>query len=212
MSARAAKEGGARTPVSELAARYGASERTVLRWIAHGKKAGDECPIESPVDLVGWWSRNMRQRVPDRISAAVVAQVDEEKPAPDAAPPPDDEAVAVGEVGLAAELGRLEKLAALLALKAHEPGQTKPYLDALARMGAISEKLRTEAERLRKLKPTEMVEDAIRGFHAGIEREFRGQYRAMCDLCELVPSPKREEQWNELCDRLFERMGEEVLR
>lgn len=198
--------------MSELAARYGASERTVLRWIAHGKKAGDECPIESPVDLVGWWSRNMRQRVPDKISAAVVAQ-ERDAPVPEPAEPVAVELPAdVGEVGLAAELVRLERLAAVLALKAHEPGQTKPYLDALARMGAISEKLRTEAERLGKLKPTEMVEDAIRGFHAGIEREFRGQYRAMCDLCELVPSPKREEQWNELCDRLFERMGEEVLR
>lgn len=192
--------------MGELAARYGASVRTVLRWIAHGKKQGDECPVESPGEMVGWWSRNMSQRVPAKILSAVVEEAVPEVPA--AVVPVE----VIGEVGLAAELVRLEKLAALLATKAHEPGQTKPYLDALARMGAISEKLRTEAERMGKLKPVDLVEDAIRGFHASIEREFRGQYRAMCDLCQLVPSAEREEQWNALCDRLFERMGEEVLR
>ena len=169
--------------------------------------------------MLGWWARNMSQKAPDGINLAVIGArkkpvVKPVKvaavPVEEAVPVPADEDF--GEVGLSAELGRLEILAAVLAKKAHEPGQTKPYLDTLARMGTISEKLRTEAERLGKLKPAEMVEDALRGFHAGIEREFRGQYRAMCELMELVPTTGREEQWNEICDRLFERMGEEVLR
>jgi hypothetical protein len=209
--------------IRAAAVRYDSSTRTIKRWRSIGKAAGDPCPLEEPERMLGWWARNMSQKAPDGINLAVIGERKKPavaKPVKAAVPsaPPVEEAVPLpadedlGEVGLSAELGRLEILAAVLAKKAHEPGQTKPYLDTLARMGTISEKLRTEAERIGKLKPTEMVEDAIRGYHAGIEREFRGQYRAMCDLMQLVPTAAREEQWNEICDRLFERMGEEVLR
>lgn len=209
--------------IRAAAARYDSSTRTIKRWRSIGKAAGDPCPLEEPERMLAWWSRNMSQKAPDGINLAVIGARKRPavaKPVKVAAPAavPVDEVVPMpadndlGEVGLSAELGRLEILAAVLAKKAHEPGQTKPYLDTLARMGTISEKLRTEAERIGKLKPTEMVEDALRGYHAGIEREFRGQYRAMCELMQLVPTTAREEQWNEICDRLFERMGEEVLR
>ena len=208
--------------IRAAAERYDSSTRTIKRWRSIGKTAGDPCPLDEPERMLGWWARNMSQKAPDGINLAVIGArkrpavakavkvpVSAMARAEELPLPADDD---LGEVGLSAELGRLEILAAVLAKKAHEPGQTKPYLDTLARMGTISEKLRTEAERIGKLKPTEMVEDALRGYHAGIEREFRGQYRAMCELMQLVPTTAREEQWNEICDRLFERMGEEVLR
>jgi len=170
--------------------------------------------------MLAWWSRNMSQKAPDGINLAVIA-ARKRKPEPvvketavpevpvKAEPPPVFDG---GDTGLSAELVRLEQISAELGRRALEPGQAKPYLDSLSRMSSLSEKLRVEAERQGRLVPREMVEDALRGFHAGIEREFRVQYRAMCELMELVPTAKREEQWNELCDRLFERMGEEVLR
>lgn len=211
-------EGGG-SMIRAAAERYDSSTRTIKRWRSIGKTAGDPCPLDEPERMLGWWARNMSQKAPDGINLAVIGErkkpvvkpvkVEAASVVEPVPMPADDD---LGEVGLSAELGRLEILAAVLAKKAHEPGQTKPYLDTLARMGTISEKLRTEAERIGKLKPTEMVEDALRGYHAGIEREFRGQYRAMCELMQLVPTTAREEQWNEICDRLFERMGEEVLR
>jgi hypothetical protein len=170
--------------------------------------------------MLAWWSRNMSQKAPDGINLAVIA-ARKRKPEPvvkemvepevpvKAEPPPVFDA---GDTGLKAELARLELISAELGRRALEPGQAKPYLDSLSRMSALSEKLRVEAERQGELVPRRMVEDCVRGFHAGIEREFRGQFRAMCELLELVPTPQREEEWQELCDRLFERMGEEVLR
>jgi len=205
--------------IRAAAGRYDSSPRTIKRWRAIGKAAGDECPLEDPERMLGWWSRNMSQKAPDGINLAVIGSR-KRKPEPvevRVPAPVKVEAVAVpvmdaGDTGLGAELVRLEQISAELGRRALDPGQAKPYLDSLSRMSSLSEKLRVEAERQGKLVPREMVEDALRGFHAGIEREFRVQYRAMCELMELVPTTKREEQWNELCDRLFERMGEEVLR
>jgi len=224
---------GERVPVPEAARRYGAAPRTVKRWKATGKEKGDRCPLEDPVAMVAWWQRTMVQRVPDGIWAAVRAvQGDSPGPLFDAAPEVIDAPVVVDdspvaetyaepapaegedeilETGLEVELGNLERLAARLAKKAHEPGQTKPYLDTLARIGALSRSLREEAEKLGKLVPKEMVEDVLRGLHASILTEFRGMYRGMCEACGLVMMPASEARWNAMVDELCERLGGDVL-
>ena len=118
----------------------------------------------------------------------------------------------LGDTGMDAELVALERLAAKLRREADKPGMTKPYLDTVQRIGALSKTLREEGERLEKLVPKAMVEDVLRGLHAGIEREFRGMYRAMCELVGIVPTIEKEAQWNVLVDELCERLGREVLK
>jgi hypothetical protein len=105
----------------------------------------------------------------------------------------------------------LETLAARLSIKSHEPGQAKAYLDTVARMGTLSEKLREEAERMKRLLPRDAVETAIHEFHGPIEREVRLLYRTMCELMGLPPTPEKENVWNKELDRLFVRLQGEVL-
>lgn len=216
-------------PLGEYAAIYGASERTVKRWREIGGDAADEVPLDSPEEMLAWWTRNMKQRVPAGINQAVVQirkagrpSVALELPVMNAAAPPmpsekagpvePEQPVTEEELGLDQTLRRLCEAEVRLSRKAQEPGQTKPWLDTVARMGTVAEKLREENERLGKLVPREWAEQAIHDFHRPVEREMRGLYRAMCDTLGLPPSPDREALWNAECDKLFSRFGEEVLR
>lgn len=215
--------------MSEAADRYGAAPRTVKRWKAHGVEKGDPCPLEDPEAMVAWWSKWMVHRVPDGILAAVrgdsvgelfeaaAPKVVESRVEPVPAADPVEEAAPIEddgvplETGLEVELVNLERLAAKLARKADQPGQTKPYLDTIARIGALSKSLREESEKLGKLVPKEMVEEVLRGLHAAILGEFRGMYRPMCEAMGVVPSTAGETKWNDQVDELCERLGREVL-
>ncbi len=228
---------GLRHRLEHYAVEYDAAERTVKRWCKDGKTAGDPCPLDDPEQLLAWWSRNKRQVAPAGINAAVVRARKSAPIAPKAVPavipegelpllslgpgtptpPAVDEPLPVEIVvpegrGLQAELRRLEDLAARLSAQAHLPGQAKNYLDALARMGAISEKLRIEAERLGKLLPRDQVEEVLHAFHGPIESGVRGLVATMADVLGVELTPEREEAWNLACDGLFGRFKEEVLR
>ena len=208
-------------PYRVLAVRYGIKVRSAKRWVAVGRENGDPCPLDDARGMVGWWTRNMKQRVPQEILAAagpdVVMEIPVARPAAVVKPEPVAEAEVVVSLdlpdglGLEAELGRIEELARRLSVKAHEPGQAKAYLDTVARMGTLSEKLRSEAEKMKKLLPRDVVEAAIVEFHGPIEREVRLLYRTMVELIGLGPSPEKEDLWNRELDRLFVRFREEVL-
>lgn len=225
---------GLRMSLEEYAERYGASVRTVKRWRAIGGECGDEVPLDDPEAMLAWWARRMKQRVPAGINLAVVAmrkaagvpQVKLELPvvaeaapavvAPVAAvpapPPSDDDPVRDEDLGLEQTLRRLREQEVKLSRKAGEPGQAKPWLDTIARLGTVEQKLREEQERQGKLVPRLWAEQAIHDFHRPIEREIRALYRSMCDALGLPPSPEREAQWHAQCDKVFARFGEEVLR
>jgi hypothetical protein len=221
---------GLRHRLEHYAAEYESALRTVKRWVADGKAAGDPCPLDDPEALLAWWSRNKRQVAPAGINAAVVrarksAPIVPKAPAPvipegelPLVPAAAVEEPVVPEIvipegrGLQAELARLEDLAARLSAQAHLPGQAKNYLDALARMGAISEKLRIEAERLGKLLPRDQVSEVLHAFHGPIESGVRGLVATMCEVLGVELTPEREEAWNLACDGLFVRFKEEVLR
>lgn len=71
---------------------YGKKWRQIRRWIDRGEESGDPCPLHDPAKMPGWWSRNMKWRVPAEIEmAALSAANPPSAPDPDpdpAAPPP----------------------------------------------------------------------------------------------------------------------------
>lgn len=211
----------------ELAGVYGMAKRSVKRWASVGKMNGDPCPLDSPLEMVEWWERNMKQRVPPEIwTAAGPDAVMKLPPAKPISPPipvpeatdaeiqeaPQDDSNLVPEGrGVEAEVRRLEWLAAKLSVNAHEPGKAKGYLDTVGKMGVLTTKLRDEAEKQRKLLPRDAVESAIHEFHGPIEREIRLLFRSMCDLTGLPATPETEEKWHRLIDSTFARMAGEIL-
>lgn len=216
-------------PYRDYAEQFGMSERSVKRLVGLGKENGHPLPLDDPPSMVKWWSANMKQRVPEKIwrAAGPDAVMDlppavakrEKKveheilPALASSPAVDagEDFVMPEGRGLEAELDRLEKLAATLSVNAHQPGKAKAYTDTVRQMVITSEKLRTEAEKMKRLLPKDMVEAILHEFHGPIEREMRLEYRAMCEVLGLPPSPEKEDLWNKEMDRLFSRFSETIL-
>lgn len=73
-----------RKSYDEYAAHLGVGLRTVKRWAALGKKAGDPCPLDDLAQLPAWWGRNMSYA----ISAALLAICTGESPAAAPGAPP----------------------------------------------------------------------------------------------------------------------------
>lgn len=205
---------------------YSKSARTLKRYDQTGREIGDPCPLESPEKMPAWWQKHMKQQVP-RVIAQAAASAKPAAPAPDSAPTPDpsptdspepdlpDEIppleISDDEIGLEKTLERLSRMEVLLSRNAHKPGENKPWLDTIARMGTVAEKLRIEYERQRKLIPREDAEKIIHEFHGPIERETRQLARTMCEITGIPITPHVTEAWNKECDRLFARFQEEVL-
>lgn len=141
-----------REQYSVYAGRYGASERTVKRWVAAGKEKGDACPLDDPEVMREWWARNMSQRCPDKLLAAAIearksgpgepvtvpepvkapvqdplmelpVQPQKEKPAPPPLVPRELKPVSEDELGLESTLHRLREAE----VQAH-----RIYVEALA--------------------------------------------------------------------------------
>lgn len=210
-------------PYKDYAQLYQKSERTLKRLVADGRAKGDLPPLDSPVDLVAWWERNMVHRVPAAILAAAGGDAMMEiprareippvapEPVSEEAPPPITPQIVSGELGLHAALASIENLEAALRSEAANAGKTKGYLDTVNRLTILSKNLREEEERLGKLIPRDMVETILHEFHGPIEREIRLLYRSMCETTGLPPSPEREEAWNREVDRIFARLGGTIL-
>lgn len=49
---------------------FGRTAVSVRGWVAHGKKVGDLPPLDAPIELVEWWKRWMKQKVPAGIEKA----------------------------------------------------------------------------------------------------------------------------------------------
>jgi len=203
---------GLRRPLKEYEGVYGKNLRTLKRWRARGVEVGEACPLDDPEELRVWWARWMTQVLPAGIAGAVV----KERVAGVVVPEPLEVVpvaeVAVGELGLAGALERMEKMELTLHAEAGKPGGTKPWLDTIARMSAMQTKIREELEKGGKLLPKGMVEQAIVEFHGPIEREVRLMFQTMCGILGLAPSALLEGQWNKSCDEMFARLQEEVLR
>jgi hypothetical protein len=120
--------------------------------------------------------------------------------------------VAEEEIGIEQTLRRLAETEVRLSRVATDPGQTKAWLDTVARMSSAAERLRQEQERMGKLIPRDRAEVMIHEFHQPVEREIRLLYRVMCENCGLPATPETEDRWNKECDRLFARFAEEVFR
>ncbi len=56
--------------LKEWSARYGATTRTVRRWLADGEEVGDPCPLDDPLAFKEWWAKHKTWRVPDSVLAA----------------------------------------------------------------------------------------------------------------------------------------------
>lgn len=236
----AGENGGAGGPprrilLRDYARQYGADERTVKRWRARGVENSDPLPLEDPEKMMGWWQRNMKQRVPPGITEAVIqwrkaghssagvleAVADElplepvgSKPvaAPDERQKKVDQPVSEEEMGLERTYRRLQEMEVRLSRIATDPGQAKAWHDTVARMTTTAQKLREEMERGRILIPRERAEVLIHEFHVPVEREVRLLVRTMGEALGLPVTPAMEQTWNAECDRIFARFGEEVFR
>jgi len=56
-------------PLSEYARTYGRSLRSMKAWVAHGKRAGQLPPLQSPAEMPDWYAKNVAERVPDDLLA-----------------------------------------------------------------------------------------------------------------------------------------------
>ena len=177
---------------------------------------------------MAWWQRSMKLRVPPGITEAVVksrqaagktVEVAEELPLGKPVPVEEtarrteiDRPVTEEEIGLEHTLRRLAETEVRLSRVATDPGQTKAWLDTVARMSSAAERLRLEHERMGKLIPKDKAETMIHEFHQPVEREIRLLYRVMCEMAGIPATPETEDRWNKECDRLFSRFKEEVFR
>lgn len=204
------------------AKRYESSQRTVKRWSAIGKKAGDITPLDDPEDFHRWWSEHMTNSPPEGLVKALVEWRKEGKSAPPVSReedglPEEDEFDGSGEVtaeerGLEQMLGRLETIEVQLSRKATGPGGAKPWLDTISRITSVITKLREEKEKHAKLIPKDLAETIIHEFHGPVENGVRGMGSDFCRAAGLPWSAKEEAAWSASCDELFKRFGEEVFR
>ena len=205
------------------AERYGASPRTLKRWVKIGKDQKPDpipCPLDAPEQMRGWWAACMTLRCPEGVLAAEVEALKAGATAPALQSPPDPDAaqapapvIDLGpeEKGLAAAMTRLEKMEIEFSKKATEPGQAKTWFDAIARMTSLAANVRKELEAQDLLAPRSLVAQELRDLLQPVESGIRGMYATFCQVLEMPSSPKIEGEWLKQCDKLFERFGKEVF-
>ena len=81
--------------LAEWSTRYGATTRTVRRWLADGEAFGDPCPLDDPLAFKEWWARHKTWRVPDSVLAAAKESAPKE-----IAPPIPVESIDLSEYNL----------------------------------------------------------------------------------------------------------------
>jgi hypothetical protein len=148
------------------AARYGASARTIKRWVKIGRDRDDALPLDQPGEMRAWWSRCMTLRCPPGIVQAAVDVAREPKEAKETDIRPlmlESE-----ERGLAGALARLEQMEVRLAERADQPGQADPWLRTISRMTALATKLRQELQAQGELVPKREVAAELKTFHGQI--------------------------------------------
>jgi hypothetical protein len=148
------------------AERYGASPRTIKRWVKIGRDRDDPLPLDQPGEMRAWWSRCMSLRCPPGIVQAAVDVAREPKEVePRPAPVVN---LTNQQTGLGGALERLEQVEVELAKRATDPGQAKPWLDTISRMTSVSTKVREELQAQGKLVPKQEVAAELKTFHGQI--------------------------------------------
>jgi hypothetical protein len=61
-------------PLAEYVSIFDTPIRSIKRWIATGRSAGDLPPLDDPPAMAGWWVRRMRQRTPDKLLKFVTVE------------------------------------------------------------------------------------------------------------------------------------------
>jgi hypothetical protein len=209
------------------ASRYGASVRTIKRWVADGAAADDVCPLDEPVALRDWWGRRMKQRVPAEILAAAaqgepllelpVQPVKEEKP-----PEPIAPRVLVEFDGNEQGIQFLLKRAQQRAAQAHD-GWMKAKTeedaaywerrckDADEAVRKITKDATDEEIKLRAYIPRLEAETQITEFHMDLLTRIRGLGEEMARALGIPPTPTMEERWQGIVDELCLTLQTEIF-
>ncbi len=75
--------------LEEYAAQLGVGLRTVKRWVALGREAGDPCPLDDLAKLPEWYGRRLSYGIPSDLLAACVGQSTPTAAAASSPPQPD---------------------------------------------------------------------------------------------------------------------------
>jgi len=216
---------------SVYAARYGAAERSVKRWAAHGRAKGDHCPLDEPAELRDWWGRNMTHKVPAKILAACarvgdLLELPKVKPKEAEVPAVPAEALALVEIGaddrgIAQELRRAEERAwhAHQAwLKAMNEGVEDKVAFCQRQCASAAEAVRKiqkdatdEAIRLRNYIPRLEAEQVLGEFGQELLSRVKGMGEGVARALGVAYDAALEAKWSAEVDALCEALQSEVF-
>jgi hypothetical protein len=171
-------------PIPHYCAFYETNERGIKVWLKKGRMAGDPVPLDNPVEMPAWWTRNSPQTVPEKLlraaqraaAAAPAASPDasavagsEPPSAPSsalAAPPPGPRTTQVMDdstegLSLVEAMPRLERMLAH-AIGDYESKARDPRTDDAA-LQLADARLNKAIERHRKLETTLLDSAKARG-------------------------------------------------
>lgn len=224
---------GYREAYGVYARRFGASTRTVKRWVADGRAKQDPPPLDDARELKKWWTRRMKQRVPEGILKAAaegepllelpVVRPIEEPPLPQAVPGPPREMRELGEEerGIFQELRRAEERAYhahaqwLKAVEAQDDDKAafanRQCTLATENVRRIQKDATEEAVRVRDLIPRAAAEQAIGEFGQELLSRLRGMAGNVAQALGIVLTPAAVAAWDEEIEALNARLQEEVF-
>lgn len=224
--------------IAEYGVRFAASERNVKRWLAIGRDAQDPCPLDRPGEMARWWSRRMKQRVPENVlKAGVAAGVTVEQQLAEGmpifrAPPvvvadvgngptlaPAAKAPEGAQVGLAASLERIQRAEAAAAQR---------YLDAVAagtdagdveQLRRAWDKLLEARRRVERDVPSLLersgevvlradVARVLAELHSGMVTSLRNFFRRVRPKVQGVPAEEGAVVWESEVEQLVRRLRE----
>lgn len=231
--AATAEAGVFRERYSVYAARYGAAERSVKRWAAHGRKVGDPCPLDDPAGLRDWWGRNMTHKVPGKILAACAMTGDllelpkvKPKAAEVAAPPEPPEPLEMAEIGagdrgIGQELRRAEERAWyahqawVAAMAARDEDKVafaqRQCASAAEAVRKIQKDATDEGIRLRNYVPRLEAEQVLGEFGQELLSRVRGMIDGVARALGVPVDAGLEARWGAEVDQLCEALQAEVF-
>lgn len=136
--------------------------RTVKRWVAIGKQAGDLCPLDEPERLPAWWAKHMQYSMPADVLAICLPKPPPQPPGPPGPPGAPGGASEAGgrtsvDVGGLAAIGLKENLERLS--KIH-----RANLDLLEKAFAGASDSDLQLRQRNAEKSARMLSDAQRAF------------------------------------------------
>lgn len=225
---------------ADYAERYGASPRTIQRWVAVGDKAGNQVPLDDPETMPKWWAAVMSHQVPGKLLAAVVEarkmaarppsepSVDipdprptEESKAQRESAPIEMRPVGEHEVGLLATLNRLQESEVFAhrtyqeALQKGEEARAKmalkSFTDLASEVVKVQDRYAKHLEATRELIPRVEAESVLADLHGDILTRLRGLSDSVCREFGIAVSPDSERRWQKLVDAFCAMLQEEVF-